>query len=67
MAFKLDVDTLRSNFRLLCKYELYILPNKKVSAAKDHGENYMNDKKPLVRHLLRNDLLHQLLIHSWSI
>ena len=55
-ALKLDAQTLRSYLRLICKYELYILPNKKVSAAKDHGKNYMKDRPPLVRHLLRNRL-----------
>ena len=37
---------------LICENELYILPNKKVSAAEDHGKNYMRDRPPLVRHLL---------------
>ena len=57
-ALKLDVQALRSYLRPICEYELYTLPNKKVSAAKDHGKNYMKDRPPLVRHLLRNRLLH---------
>ena len=56
-ALKLEVQALRSYLRLICEYELYILPNKKASAAKYHGENYMKDRPPLVRHLLRNRLL----------
>ena len=43
---------------LTCEYELDILPNTKVSPAKDHGENYMKVILPLVRHLLRNYLFH---------
>ena len=27
---------------------------RKVSTEKDHGKNYMKDRPPLVRHLLRN-------------
>ena len=41
-----------------CKYEFYFLPNRKVNAAEDHGENYIKDRPPLVRHLLRNGLSH---------
>ena len=29
----------------------------KVGAAKDHGKNYMEDRSPLVHHLLHNGLL----------
>ena len=57
MALKIDLHTLGSYLMLICEYELYILPNKKVNAAKDHGKNYMRDKSPLVRHLLRDGLL----------
>ena len=56
-ALKLNVQALRSYLSLVCEYELYILPNKKVRTAKDHGKNYMKDRPPLVRHLLRNCLL----------
>ena len=56
-ALKLDAQALRSYLSLICEYELYILPNKKVSTAKDHGKNYIKDRPPLVRHLLRNGLL----------
>ena len=55
-ALKLDIQALSSYLRLFCEYELYSLPNKKVSAAKDHGKNYMKDRPPLVHHLLRNCL-----------
>ena len=55
-ALKLDVQALRSYFNQICEYELYILPNKEVSTAKDHGKNYMKDGPPLFRHLLRNCL-----------
>ena len=55
-AFKLDVQALRSYLSLICKYELDILPIKKVSSAKDHGKNCMKDRPPLVHHLLRNRL-----------
>ena len=37
-ALKLDVQALRSYLSLICKYELDILPIKKVSSAKDHGK-----------------------------
>ena len=56
-ALKLDVKALRSYLSLICEYELYILPIKKVSTAKDHDKNYMKDRPPLVRHLLRDRLL----------
>ena len=51
MALILDVHPLRSNLKLTCEYELHILPNTKVSFAKDHGKNYMKVRPPLVRHL----------------
>ena len=54
---KLDVHAWRSNLRLICAYEPYILQNKKVSAPKDYGKNYMNDRPSLVHHLLHNGLL----------
>ena len=53
-ALKLDVQALRSYLSLICEYELYILPNKKISTTKDHGKNYMKDRPSLVRHLLGN-------------
>ena len=57
MALKIDLHTLRSYIMLICEYELYILANKKVSAVKDLGKNYMRERPPLVRHILRNDQL----------
>ena len=55
-ALKLDVHAPRSNLRLICEYELYILPNNKVSATKDYGKNYMKYNTLLIRFLLRNGL-----------
>ena len=43
--------------KLACEYELHILRNTEVSAAKSPGEKYMKIRPPLVRHLLRNRLL----------
>ena len=56
---KLDVHALRSSLKLIYEYEFYTFPNKKVSAAKDCGKNYMKGRPPLVRHLLRDGLLSQ--------
>ena len=56
-ALKLDVQALRGYLSLICEYELYILPNKKVNTTKDHGKTYMKGRPLLVRHLLRNCLL----------
>ena len=52
----LGVHALKSYLKLICEYELHRLPNKKVSGAKDHGENHIKVRPPLVRHLLRNCL-----------
>ena len=38
---KSGIRTLRSYLKLAHDYEPYILPNTKVSAAKDHGESYV--------------------------
>ena len=51
------VHALRSYLKLICEYELYNLPDKNISGAKDHGENYIKVRPPLVRLLLRNHLL----------
>ena len=37
MALILSVHGLRSFLKLICEYKLHSLPNKKVSVAKDHG------------------------------
>ena len=50
-AFKLDKQALRSYLKLACEYELHILRNTKVSAAKDHGKNCMKVRPSLVPHL----------------
>ena len=65
-ALKIDLHTLGSYLRLMCEYEPYILPNKKVSAAKDHDKNYMGDRPALVHRLLRNGLLPSLLFPMLS-
>ena len=56
-ALILGGHALRSYLKIICRYELHSLPNKKVSGAKDHGKNYIKVRPPLVRHLLRNRLL----------
>ena len=43
-TLKLGVQVFRSYLKLSCEYELHILPNVKVSAAKDYGESYMKAK-----------------------
>ena len=57
-ALLLSVRALGSYLKLICEYELHILPNKKVSTAEDHGKNCIKVKPLLVRHLLRNRLFH---------
>ena len=47
-ALILGVHALRSYLKLSCEYELYILPNKKVSPAKDHGKTSSRSDGPLV-------------------
>ena len=43
----LAVHSLRSYLKLIYEYELHSLPNKKVSGAKDHGENYIKVRPTL--------------------
>ena len=50
-TLKLAIHALRSSLYQTCKYELHTLSDTKVSATKDHGENYMKVRPPLVRHL----------------
>ena len=45
-ALKLDAQALGSYLSLICEYELYTLPNKKVSTDKNHGKNYMGQTTP---------------------
>ena len=52
------MHALRSYLKPICEYELHSLSDKKVSGAKGHGKNYINLGPTLVRHLLRNRLLH---------
>ena len=40
-ALKLATQSLRSYLKVTCEYEFHILPNTKVSTAKDYGEKYM--------------------------
>ena len=56
-ALRSGVHALRSYLKLICEYELHSLPIRKVSGAKDHRENYIKVRPPLVGHLLRNRLL----------
>ena len=51
------MHAVRSYLKLTCENELHTFSNTKVSAAKNHCENYMKVRPPLVRHLLRNRLL----------
>ena len=55
-ALILGMHAVRSYLKLICEYELHILPNTKVSAINDHGKNCMKVRPPLVRNLLRNHL-----------
>ena len=57
MALKLGIEAPSNYLKLTCDYELLILPNTKVGVAKDHGENYMEARLPLVRDPWRNRLL----------
>ena len=43
-AFKLGKYAL---IKVTCEFQLHILPNRKVSAAKDHGQNYIKFRPPL--------------------
>ena len=56
-SLKLGIHVLRGYLRLTCEYELHILPNTKVSAAREHGKNYIKLRPSLICHLLRNRLL----------
>ena len=47
-ALILCVHALRSYLKLICEYELYSLPNKKVGGAKDHGKNYIMLRPPQI-------------------
>ena len=57
MALILGVHALKSYLKLICKYELHGLPNKKVSGAMDHGKHYIKVRLFLVCRLLHNRLL----------
>ena len=50
-ALKLGIQALGSYLKPDCEYELHTIANTKVGASKDHGENYMKARPPLVRHL----------------
>ena len=50
-ALKLATKDQRWNLKIIYEYKLDILPNTKVSVAKDDGKNYLKVKPPLVRHL----------------
>ena len=48
---KLGLQPLRSYFKIVYEYEFHILQNRTVGAEKDHGENYIKVRPPLVRDL----------------
>ena len=50
-AWNLGIQALRSYLKITREYELHTLSNAKVSAAKDHGKNYMKVRPLPVRHL----------------
>ena len=51
------MQAVKSYLKLICQIELHILPNRKVGAAEDDGENHKKVKPSLVCHLLCNRLL----------
>ena len=53
-ALKLGIQGLRMYLKRTYEYELHVLSNTTITAAKDHGENYMKVRPPLVHHLLHN-------------
>ena len=53
-ALILGLHALKSYLRLICEYQLHSLPNKKVSSAKGHGNNYITVRPSLIRRLLGN-------------
>ena len=46
----------KNDTSLICEYELHTLPNAKVDVAKDHGENHIKVRPPLVRDIMGNGL-----------
>ena len=48
---KLGIKALESCLKLTCEYEFHIVLNAKVCTAKDHREDYMKVRPPLVCHL----------------
>ena len=55
-ALKLRMRAPRSYLKVTCEHELYMLPDTKISPAKDCSKHYMKVRLPLVRHLPRNRL-----------
>ena len=53
MVLKLGIQGLKIYLEPICEYKLRTLPNTKASAAKDHDENCMKVRPPLVHRLLR--------------
>ena len=43
-ASKLGIQILRSYLKLSCEYEVHTISDTKVSAGKDHGENYIKSQ-----------------------
>ena len=54
IVFKLSIRALKKYLKLGYAHELQNLLNTKVSAAKDHGKNYMKVRLPLAHYLSRN-------------
>ena len=50
-ALKLRKQAMKSYSKITCEFQLRRPPNKKVSAGKDYGWNYMKFRPPLARHL----------------
>ena len=46
----------KNDTSLICEYELHTLPNAKVDVAKDHGENHIKVRPPLVCDIMGNGL-----------
>ena len=59
MSLKSNVENDKSYMNLSYDHELYILPNAKVSTAKDHGKNFIRVEPPRVCHSLDSCLFYK--------
>ena len=41
-GYQIKIDAQLSNLKLICDYQLYDIPGRKVKAAKDHGKKYLD-------------------------